>query len=75
MKKIKLLILVSVLFNPMVVLSQMTPREIYQKNVNSVVLFITKNKDKFKSKYGDNWKEVLYSTAWNMHKKHWKDKE
>tara|TARA_Y100000996_G_C22551587_1_gene653865 strand:- start:440 stop:2272 length:1833 start_codon:yes stop_codon:yes gene_type:complete len=37
--------------------------------------FITKNKDNFKSRYGDNWKEVLYSTAWNMHKKHWKDKE
>jgi serine protease Do len=50
MKKIKLLILVSVLFNPMVVLSQMTPREIYQKNVNSVVLIITKNKDGSKSK-------------------------
>ena len=34
----------------MVVLSQMTPREIYQKNVNSVVLIITKNKDGSKSK-------------------------
>lgn len=50
MKKINLLILVSIFFNPLVVLSQMTPREIYQKNVNSVVLIITKNKDGSKSK-------------------------
>ena len=37
--------------------------------------FIKKNKESFKDKYGERWKEVLYSTAWKMHNKHWNDKE
>ena len=33
--------------------------------------FIKKNKESFQDKYGEQWKEVLYSTAWKMHNKHW----
>lgn len=28
--------------------------------------FILKNKLAFKRRYGDNWKEVLYATAWKL---------
>ena len=32
--------------------------------------FITKNKKAFKDRYGDEWKQALYATAWKMHNKH-----
>lgn len=28
--------------------------------------FITKNKSSFKKRYGDNWKKILYATAWKL---------
>lgn len=31
--------------------------------------WIEDNKEKFKKKYGDEWKKVIYSTAWKMHNK------
>jgi hypothetical protein len=31
--------------------------------------WIKANKEKFKKRYGDDWKEVLYATAWNIHNK------
>jgi hypothetical protein len=38
--------------------------------------FINKNKAGFQERYGEDWKEVLYATAWKMHNKHFsKDKE
>ena len=50
MKKLNLTISVLIFFSTLKAYSQMTPREVYQKNVNSVVLIITKNKDGSKSK-------------------------
>jgi len=38
--------------------------------------FIKKNKAGFQERYGEDWKEVLYATAWKMHNRHFsKDKE
>lgn len=31
--------------------------------------WIKANKDEFKKQYGDRWEEVIYATAWTMHKK------
>ena len=50
MKKLNLTVCVLIFFSTLKAYSQMTPREVYQKNVNSVVLIITKNKDGSKSK-------------------------
>lgn len=30
--------------------------------------WIIKNKSKFKEQYGSKWEELLYATAWKMHK-------
>jgi hypothetical protein len=29
--------------------------------------WIRKNKSKFKSKYGKDWEQILYATAWELH--------
>lgn len=31
--------------------------------------WIKKNKKRFKDEYGDDWEDVLYGTAWNLHRK------
>ena len=32
--------------------------------------FIKKNKKAFKDRYGEEWEQALYATAWKMHNKH-----